>query len=317
MSAGDGPARRRGLGRGLNALFGDGDGEADPSAVAADMAPRGGKTVPIEFLRPNPGQPRRRFDEAAIDALVASIRDKGVLQPILVRRHPDDANMYEIVAGERRWRAAQRAQLHEIPVVIKDLDEADAFEIALIENVAREDLTPLEEAEGYKRLVEQYGHTQETVARAVGRSRSHVANMVRLLSLPDGVKAMLDDGRLSAGQARPLIGHARADALAEEIVAKGLTARQAEKRVQSDKAPARRGAPAPGAMDRLGQAVEKDADTKAVERDLEARLGLPVSLAMKGEAGTLSVRFNDLDQLDELIALLSAGGPRPRASNDR
>lgn len=310
MSADTAP-RRRGLGRGLNALFGDDD--AAPELAPAETPARGGKTVPIEFLRPNPNQPRRRFDEAAIDALVVSIRDKGVLQPILVRRHPDDANMYEIVAGERRWRAAQRAPLHDVPVIIKDLDEADAFEIALIENVAREDLTPLEEAEGYKRLIDQYGHTQETVARAVGRSRSHVANTVRLLGLPDAVKAMLDDGRLTAGQARPLIGHDRAEALAEEIVAKGLTARQAEKRVQTDKTPARvpKGAPPAGVMDRLGRAVEKDADTRAVERDLEARLGLPVTLAMKGDGGALTIRFDDLDQLDGLIALLSAGGPGP------
>lgn len=307
--------RRRGLGRGLSALFGEDDGAGAPlpmgsQAGPADAGGRAGKMVPIGYVKPNARQPRKRFDETAIDALVASIREKGILQPILVRRHPNDPNAYEIVAGERRWRAAQRAQLHEVPVLIRDLSEAEAFEIALIENIAREDLTPLEEAEGFRRLIDQFGHTQDSIARSVGKSRSHIANTLRLLSLPDGIKAMLDDGRLTAGQARPLIGRPDAEALAETIVSKGLNARAIESLVRSPREadPAAPRAPAPGRMEKLGRAVEKDADTRAVESDLEARLGMHVELSLAGEGGTLAIRFADYDQLDLLIGRLSQSG---------
>jgi len=307
--------RRRGLGRGLSALFGEDDGAGAPLPAGSQASPaepgsRAGKMVPIGYVKPNARQPRKRFDETAIDALVASIREKGILQPILVRRHPSDPNAYEIVAGERRWRAAQRAQLHEVPVLIRDFTEGEAFEIALIENIAREDLTPLEEAEGFRRLIDQFGHTQDSIARSVGKSRSHIANTMRLLALPDGIKAMLDDGRLTAGQARPLIGRPDAEALAETIVTKGLNARAIESMVRSprDGEPTAPRAPAPGRMEKLGRAVEKDADTRAVESDLEARLGMHVELSLTGEGGTLAIRFADYDQLDLLIGRLSQTG---------
>ena len=318
-----GATRRRSLGRGLSALFGEEEG-ASPGVGAADPAqrdgagmgvgepaPRAGKMVPIGYLKPNPRQPRRRFDETAIDALVASIRERGILQPILVRRHPAEANAYEIVAGERRWRAAQRAQLHEVPVLIRELTDGEAFELALIENIAREDLTPLEEAEGFRRLIEQFGHTQDSIARSVGKSRSHIANQLRLLTLPENVRAMLDDGRLTPGQARPLVGRADAEALAETVVARGLNARAVESLVRAPKqkdAGDGEGGATPSVarrMERLGQAVEKDADTKAVERDLEDRLGMRVDIALAGEGGSLTIRFADFDQLDGLIARLT------------
>lgn len=305
--------RRRSLGRGLSALFGEDDGAPMPLAAqagAAEGGARATKMVPIGYVKPNARQPRKRFDETAIDALVASIREKGILQPILVRRHPNDANAYEIVAGERRWRAAQRAQLHEVPVLIRDLSEGEAFEIALIENIAREDLTPLEEAEGFRRLMDQFGHTQDSIARSVGKSRSHIANTLRLLSLPDGVKSMLDDGRLTAGQARPLIGREDAEALAETIISKGLNARAVESMVRAPRDAEPSSAPKPRSetkLEKLGRAVEKDADTRAVESDLEARLGMHVDIALAGEGGALTIRFADFDQLDLLIHRLSQG----------
>jgi ParB family chromosome partitioning protein len=310
----------RGLGRGLSALFGDEDGEG---GAYSEPATRTSKTVPIEFLRPNPGQPRKRFDDAAIDGLVDSIRQQGILQPLLVRPHPDDANAYEIVAGERRWRAAQRAQLHEVPVVIKDLSATETLEIALIENIHREDLTPLEEAEGYQRLIEEFDHTQDALARAVGKSRSHVANMLRLLALPEEVKSLLDDGLISAGHARALLGAPKAEAIAEEVVKKGLNVRQTEKLVQEAKPESKRtqagleklkgkieaGTAASGGSGAGagGMAAEKDANTRDTERSLTALLGMTVSIDIKpdGESGKLTVAFSDLDQLDELLERLN------------
>jgi ParB family transcriptional regulator, chromosome partitioning protein len=206
--------KRRNLGRGLSALFGE---ESDDLA-AADRQ-RVGKSVPIGFLRAGKFQPRHRFDDDALRALADSIREKGVLQPLLVRR--DGSNSYEIIAGERRWRAAQLAQLHEVPVIIKELDDRAALEIALVENIQRADLTVLEEAEGYRRLMAEFGHTQEALATSVGKSRSHVANMMRLLGLPEAVKQLLDSGALSAGHARALLNAADPAGLAREIVRRG------------------------------------------------------------------------------------------------
>jgi ParB family chromosome partitioning protein len=226
--------RRRTLGRGLSALF----GEETEDYAALDKL-RQAKMVPIEFVRPGRFQPRRHFDEEAMEALVASIREKGVLQPLLVRRHPNAGNMYEIIAGERRWRAAQAAALHEIPVVIREFSDRDALEIALVENIQRQDLSPLEEAEGYKRLMEEFNHTQEELAKAVGKSRSHVANMLRLLALPDPVKNLVEEGTLSAGHARALINVENAVAVAEEVVRLGLNVRQTEQLAQSAKPPRR------------------------------------------------------------------------------
>src|SRR3546814_664800 len=201
----DGPpsdqGKRTNLGRGLAALFG---GENEDYASLDKV--RSSKTVPIEHLRPGRFQPRHHFDEAAVDALAESIKAQGILQPILVRRHPDRPNEFEIVAGERRWRAAQRAKLHEVPVVIRDLSDAQSLELAIVENVQRQDLTPLEEAEGYRRLIDDFQHTQEDLARTLGKSRSHIANTLRLLALPEGVKLLLGEGKLTAGHARTLIG---------------------------------------------------------------------------------------------------------------
>lgn len=311
--------KKRGLGRGLDALFGDagggyGEDQTDRTGFDADEAaavvgdealaagPRASKLVPIELIRPNPNQPRKRFDDAAIDGLVESIKSQGVLQPLLVRRDPAQANGYQIVAGERRWRAAQRAQLHEAPVLIKELSDADALEIALIENIHREDLTALEEAEGYQRLMEEFGHSQEALAKSIGKSRSHIANMLRLLGLPEEVKSMLDDGLLSAGHARALLGAADPVALAHQVVKKGLNVRQTEKLVQDAK-------PQSG-LKKLKRAIaEKDPDTRALEQRLGDSLGLKVEIDIKGdagEAGRITVHFSDLDQLDAVADRLSA-----------
>jgi ParB family chromosome partitioning protein len=281
--------KRRNLGRGLSALFGE---ESDD--IAAADRQRVGKSVPIGFLRPGRFQPRHRFDDDALRALADSIREKGVLQPLLVRRHPDGANSYEIIAGERRWRAAQLAQLHEVPVIIKELDDRAALEIALVENIQRADLTVLEEAEGYRRLMAEFGHTQEALASAVGKSRSHVANMMRLLSLPEAVKQLLDSGALTAGHARALLNAADPAGMAREIVRRGLNVRQAELLAKGGKT-ARHKAPA----------AAKDADTAALERDLTNLLGLKVAISFAGgRGGAVTIQYRTLEQLDDVIRRL-------------
>ena len=279
--------KRRNLGRGLSALF----GEDSEDRVSPDRQPPG-KTVPIGFLRAGRFQPRRRFDDDALRALADSIREKGILQPLLVRRHPDAATTYEIIAGERRWRAAQLAQLHDVPVVVKELDDRAALEIALVENIQREDLTVLEEAEGYRRLMDEFSHTQEALARAVGKSRSHVANMMRLLSLPDAVRQLVESGALSAGHARALLNAADPAGLAREIVRRGLNVRQAEHLARGGKAAARKAAPV------------KDADTAALERDLANLLGLKVTVNFAARGGALTIHYRTLDQLDDVLRRL-------------
>jgi ParB family chromosome partitioning protein len=288
--------KRRNLGRGLSALFGE-----DSADYAAPDHQRQGKTVPIGFLRAGRFQPRRRFDDDALRALADSIREKGVLQPLLVRRHPDAANTYEIIAGERRWRAAQLAQLHEIPVIIKELDDSAALEIALIENIQREDLTALEEAEGYRRLIAEFAHTQEVLARAVGKSRSHVANMMRLLSLPEPVKQLLETGELSAGHARALLNAPDPAGLAREIVRRGLNVRQAEYLAKAGKTARHKVAP-----------VVKDADTAALERDLANLLGLKVTVSGAGRGGALTIHYRTLEQLDDVLRRLQHSPDAPR-----
>ena len=278
-------ARKRGLGMGLSALLGG----------AADLAgAEGVRTVPIEFLRPSTLQPRRHFDENELAALTESIRAKGVMQPLLVRRLPDADEQYEIVAGERRWRAAQLAGCHELPVVIYVLSDREALELALLENVQRQDLTPLEEADGYRRLIEEFGHTQEELARTLGKSRSHIANQIRLLGLPAPLRAMLEHGQLSAGHARALLGARDPAPLARQVVARGLNVRQTEALVRNERQARKPGARAP-----------KHADAIAVERDLTARLGLPVRLQPKGAGGTLTIAYRSLEQLDALIRRLT------------
>ncbi len=292
---------RRGLGRGLSALLGDHDAGEDTAAVAVEEGAagdgRGGvRMLPVERLRPGKFQPRRMFDDAAIHDLVESVREKGVLQPILVRPDPGNPSGFEIIAGERRWRAAQLAQQHEVPVLVKDFDDREAAEVALVENLQRQDLSPLEEAEGYRRLMDEFARTQEDLAKAVGKSRSHVANTMRLLGLPDGVKTMLDGGQITAGHARALLSAADPVKLAQQVVARGLNVRQTEKLVQS---------PAKARKDR--PAAHKDADTAALERDLAAVLGLKVSIKFSGQGGELVIHYGSLEQLDDILHRLSHG----------
>ena len=282
-----GGPRRQPLGRGLAALFGDG----------ARVSGEGGsvREVAIELIRPGAFQPRRRFDEAELDALAQSVKEKGVLQPLLVRPIEDAETAFELVAGERRWRAAQRAGLHRVPVLVRALADAEALEIALIENLQREDLSALEEAEAYRRLLQEFGRTQASLADAVGKSRSHVANTLRLLGLPEAVRRRLEEGALTAGHARALLAAADPAALAAEIVRRGLNVRMTERLVQrrdGDRRPSSRRA--------------RDADIAALERDLADALGLRVTIAAKPRGGALTLHYRDLDQLDRLLALLRA-----------
>lgn len=282
------------LGRGLAALLGEDSGdyaELDKLRVA--------RLVPIEFVHPGPFQPRHRVDDEQIESLAQSIRDRGILQPLLVRRHPEHANAFEIVAGERRWRAAQKAQVHEIPVVVKDFSDRDVLEIGLVENLQRQDLSPLEEAEGYSRLLKEFDQTQTNLARAVGKSRSYVANMVRLLALPESVKELVDGGALTAGHARALLNADDPETLARQVVRQGLNVRQTEKLAQSK-----------GVRTRARRHVaEKDADTLSLERDLTNLLGLKVEIKFRGGGGALIIHYGSLDQLDDILHRLSHEPP--------
>jgi ParB family chromosome partitioning protein len=281
-------ARKRGLGMGLSALLG---GDAD---LLKAPPPAAGSSVPIEFLTPSPLQPRRHFAEDELDALAESIRARGVMQPLLVRPAAADPERYEIVAGERRWRAAQRAGVHELPVVLYRLSDREALEVALLENVQRQDLSPIEEADGYRRLIDEFGHTQSELASALGKSRSHIANLLRLLALPPAVRSLLDAGALSAGHARALLMARDAATLAKTVLDRGLNVRQTERLVQADKS-------TPG---RSRRASGKDPDTRALERELSSRIGLPVTLQPAGNGGRLTIAYHTLDQLDAVIARL-------------
>ena len=292
--------KRTNLGRGLAALF----GEEEQDYAALDKL-RSAKTVPVERLHANRLQPRQSFDEESLKTLADSIVENGILQPLLVRRHAEKTGEFEIVAGERRWRAAQMARLHEIPVVIRELSDHQALEAAIVENVQRLDLSPIEEAAGYQRLMSEFQHTQDALARIIGKSRSHIANTLRLLSLPDAVKAMVTSGELSAGHARPLIGLDNAESLARRIAAEGLNVRQAERLVQES----RGAAPAKGKAAKVRTRAEKDPDTLALERDLSALLGLKVSIDFRGKGGSLTVHYKTLEQLDDVLQRLSHGPP--------
>jgi ParB family chromosome partitioning protein len=287
---------RRQLGRGLAALFGETE-----EVSAAD--PAGQRRVPIELIRPGVFQPRRRFAEAELEALAQSIREKGILQPLLVRPLAGEEADFELVAGERRWRAAQRLGLHEVPVIIRSITDSEALEIALVENLQRENLSPLEEAEAYSRLMDEFGRSQASLADAVGKSRSHVANTVRLLSLPSPVRRRLDEGELSAGHARALLGAADPVALAEEVVRRGLNVRATERLVQRRVEAAR-----------VTRPSTRDADTIALERELGALLGLRVTLEPKKRGGTLSLHYASLDQLDRVLRLLRGNDHRKSGS---
>ena len=285
----DGRAKpRRGLGMGLSALLG---GTTESYAGDATAPPR---RVPIEFLMPSPVQPRRRFTEADLAALAQSVRELGVLQPLLVRPAAPGAVGYEIIAGERRWRAAQRAGLHEVPVVVRELSDGEALEVALIENLQRADLSPLEEGAAYQRLIAEFAHTQERLAEVVGRSRSHIANTIRLLALPELVRAMLEEGRLSAGHARALVGRSDAAALARLVVERDLNVRQTEALVRQQAAGPRARA----------RAVVGDPNVEELGRRLTERLGVEVRVRPRRAGGVLTIRYSDLDQLHRLIERL-------------
>ena len=288
---------RRGLGRGLSALL-DEQGAA-AAAEGAEVA-GGWRETPIELIHRNPDQPRRDFADEDIEALAVSIRERGVLQPILVRPSPEKAGEFQIVAGERRWRAAQRAGLQHMPVVVRELDDLAAFEIAIIENVQRIDLNPIEEALGYRVLVDKFGRTQEAVAVTVGKSRSHVANAMRLLALPDSMQTDLRTGRLSAGHARALAGAPDAEALAKLVIDNGLSVREAETLARRA-----HGRDAPRAAKPRSAPARKDADTRSLEEDLTDVLGLDVEVIDRGGAGELRIRYANLEQLDEVCRRLT------------
>ena len=280
------------LGRGLAALIGD-VGEESAAVEHGGKSPR---RVPIEFIRSNPRNPRRAFSDAELDELAASIRERGIIQPIVVRPVREEANVYEIIAGERRWRAAQRAGLHEVPVVAIEATDAEALELAIIENVQRTDLNPIEEATGYQTLLDQFDHSQEEVADIVGKSRPHIANTLRLLKLSDAVKAYVISGKLTAGHARMLVGQPNAEELAEEIVTRGLNVRQVEALARkSGKEQAKALKP---------RRASKDPNTVALEKRLSDTLGLQVSVDHRGKWGILHIHYRDLDQLDAIIRRL-------------
>jgi len=299
------PQERRGLGRGLSALMADVNLDSPAPGAAqggGEIARRGEIAVPIESLAPNPEQPRRDFAQENLDELAASIREKGVIQPLIVRRDPAGGPGYQIVAGERRWRAAQMAQLHMVPVLVRELDDTEVLEVAIIENIQRADLNAVEEATAYRQLMERFGHTQEALARALGKSRSHIANVLRLLNLPGEVLVMLREGRLTAGHARAMVTAPDPAALARQVVAKGLSVRETERLARaSDAGPKPRGGPA------ARRAPEKDADTRALEADLSASLGMKVALehGSAGEGGQMVIRYTSLDDLDELCRRLT------------
>ena len=280
------------LGRGLASLMGDMGAE---SATTPGERGRGARRAPVEHLRPNARNPRTHFSDAELAELAASIQERGIIQPIVVRTVRGQVDSYEIIAGERRWRAAQRAGLHEVPIVVHEASDAEALELAIVENVQRADLDPIEEATGYQRLADEFGYSQDDVAKIVGKSRPHVANTLRLLKLPASVQEMVHSGALSAGHARMLVGHAAAAVLAREIVARGLNVRQVEALMRDGVKPMK----GPRA-----HKPAKDADTAALEKRLSDALGLTVSIEHKDEAGTVRIAYRDLDQLDEVVRRL-------------
>jgi len=289
------PHRSR-LGRGLAALIGE---------VAAESGsverPRGQRRLPTGSLRPNARNPRRTFSNTELDELVASLRERGIIQPIIARPVRGTAEAYEIIAGERRWRAAQRAGLHEVPVVIIEATDAESLQIAIIENVQRADLNPLEEADGYRALMDEFGNSQDDIAKTVGKSRSHVANTLRLLKLPETVKGYLHAGKLSAGHARMLIGQPNAEELAEEIIARGLNVRQVEAMARDV---AEKSAKGHANGRKITERAEKNANLLALEKRISDALGLAVSIDHRERGGVLSIRYRNLDQLDEVLRRL-------------
>lgn len=282
--------RRKGLGRGLAALLDEVTTPADPASATE---------IDIDLLAPNPDQPRKRFEPEELEALAQSVREKGVIQPLIVRPDPAAEGRFQIVAGERRWRAAQMAGRPRVPVVVRRFDDAEVLEVAILENVQRTDLNPIEEASGYQQLIDRFGHTQEKIAQVVGKSRSHIANCLRLLALPEDVKALTRSGALSAGHARAVLATRDPSGLAQRVVAQGLSVRETE-------AAARQEAEA---KPRLAKEPKGDADTRALEADLSAALGLAVRIAHRGDgSGALSIQYRSLDDLDRICGLIGRGG---------
>lgn len=287
---------KKSLGRGLSALLAEVPKAEEESKKTAQKADQ---FVPIELVSANPDQPRKFFNEKDLAELTSSIQAHGIIQPLVLRPDPEREGQYQIVAGERRWRAAQRAALHEVPAVIRDLSDGDVLELAIIENIQRSDLSPVEEAQGYRQLMDRFGHTQEVIASSLGKSRSHIANMLRLLSLPELVQSMVNTGEISAGHARTLVGAEDPLKIAQHIVEKGLSVRQAEnfaKQSKSDK------------PKKSGESAEKDADTRALEADLSAQLGLSVAIAHVESSGKgeIKIKYKDLNDLDKICQLLNS-----------
>jgi ParB family transcriptional regulator, chromosome partitioning protein len=281
------------LGRGLASLIGDVGAEAE----SAPERSRGQRRVPVEFLKANPRNPRRMFSEAELDELAGSIRERGIIQPIVVRTARGAVDSFEIIAGERRWRAAQRAGLHDVPIIVHEASDSEALELAIIENVQRADLNALEEAMGYQALGEEFKYSQDDIAKIVGKSRSHVANTLRLMKLPEAVKAYIRVGKLTAGHARALIGLPDPEAVAHEIVARGLNVRDVEALAQQH-------ASAAGKVKKPRQRAAKDVDTLAAEKRLCDALGLVVTIDHRGESGIVQIKYRGLDQLDDVIRRL-------------
>jgi ParB family chromosome partitioning protein len=283
----DEPTRSR-LGRGLASLIGDMGAESN----AVPERARGQRRVPIEFLRPNPRNPRREFPVAQLDELAASVKERGIIQPIAVRPVRGANDAFEIIAGERRWQAAQRAGLHEVPVVVLDVSDVEALELAIIENVQREDLNPLEEAAGYQALIDEFKYHQDDIAKTVGKSRSHIANMLRLLKLPELVKAAMRSGQFTAGHARALIGQADPERLAQQIIERGLNVRQVEALARETH------------KGKVRRPQQKEADTVAMEKHVSDALGLAVTVDHGSKGGTVHIKYRDLDQLRDIVRRL-------------
>lgn len=298
---------QRGLGKGLSALISENYVQPPATASAPKEDPAGGMyTLPAAKLHAGKYQPRTRFNDASLNELAESIRRNGIMQPVVVRPSSRQNGMYEIIAGERRWRAAQQASLQEVPVIIRELTDKQALELALVENIQRQDLSPLDEANGYQRLIEEFDYTQEELGNVVGKSRSHIANLLRLLSLPDEIKELMEAGDISMGHARALIGLPNAVDLARDIVRKGLNVRQAEQASREAQGQAKKSSPrTKSPTQRAPEPGVKDADILALEESLSENLGIRVSITDRGHSGEISLCYDSLTQLDEILRRLS------------
>ena len=293
--------KKKGLGRGLSALLADAEvGEDATKAKADPTASQQSPNVPIDKIFPNPDQPRQHFSDSELNDLARSIEEKGIIQPLILRNDPSSPGNYQIVAGERRWRAAQKARLHEVPAIVRDIDDTELMELAIIENVQREDLNPIEEAQGLQSLMDRFGHTQDKLSKIIGKSRSHIANLLRLLNLPQDVIDLVSGGQLTAGHARALVATDNASDLAKRVVKEGLSVRQVEELTKSK--------PKSKEQSTAGK-PEKDADTRSLEADLSAALGMKVSIDFRPDAqsGTVKIGYKSLEDLDALCQKLSTG----------